>query len=139
MRSLIYTILAVSIMTMTASSCIQKKERSLRGDARELYVKSRRITEAYLDSMASAKDSASLLSLCTGFDDAITKLNYEYSAGADYEISEGENDTLATLTTRFISIRDSLLHAYANSTKEPAVPMDSTEISSGLDNPHLTQ
>ena len=81
-----------------------------------------------------ATDSSTLLSLCERYDDTITRLNYEYKAGADYEMSEGENDTLTNLTFRFISLRDSLLQRYANPAKID--PDSTTRDSIKITSPH---
>lgn len=113
MKSLVYMILLVALITGVAS-CVRKSEISLRGEARELYLESRRITGIYLDSISKAQDSASLLGMCERYDEAITRLNYSHAAGADYDISEGENDTLINLSGRFIALRDSLLYQYAH-------------------------
>lgn len=103
----------VLIMSMT-SSCNEKKDGSLRNDARDLYIESLKITNIYIDSIFNSKDSTTLLSLCSRYDEALTKLNYKYAAGADYKISEGENDTLITMSDRLIFLRDSLLDAFAH-------------------------
>lgn len=125
MRKLFYIILFCAILTGTWS-CVKKREHTLRGEAKELYVESKRITSIYLDSMSKAKDSTTLLGLCERYDEAITRLNYEHIAGADYEISEGENDTLTNLNDRFVALRDSLLCHYAhNSTKLDSLSADS--------------
>lgn len=125
MRKLFYIILLCAILTGTWS-CVKKREHTLRGEAKELYVESKRITNIYLDSMSKAKDSTMLLGLCERYDEAITRLNYEHIAGADYEISEGENDTLTNLNDRFVALRDSLLYSYAhNSIKPDSLSADS--------------
>ncbi len=134
MRSIIYIVLTTVAAGLTMQSCVKKNERSLRGEARDLFLKSSGIAKAYLDSMAYATDSSTLLSLCERYDDTITRLNYEYKAGADYEMSEGENDTLTNLTFRFISLRDSLLQRYANPTKID--PDSTTRDSIKITSPH---
>lgn len=125
MRKLFYIILFCAMLTVSWS-CVKKREHTLRGEAKELYVESKRITNIYLDSMSKAKDSTMLLGLCERYDEAITRLNYEHIAGADYEISEGENDTLTNLNDRFVALRDSLLYSYAhNSIKPDSLSADS--------------
>ncbi len=128
MRNLFYVIVFCCVLA-GSFSCAKKKENILRGEARELYIESQRITNLYLDSMSKAKDSTNLLGLCKRYDEAITSLNYEHKAGADYEISEGENDTLTNLNDRFVTLRDSLLYSYAhNSIKPDSLSADSIAI-----------
>ena len=120
MKNLLYITFLCTALACSFS-CVKKNEHSLRGEARELYVESKRIATLYLDSMAGAKDSVTLFSLCERYDEEITRLNYAHAAGADYEISEGENDTLTNLNSRFIILRDSLLRQYART----PLPIDS--------------
>ncbi len=119
MRSIIYIVLTTVAAGLTMQSCVKKNERSLRGEARDLFLKSSGIAKAYLDSMAYATDSSTLLSLCERYDDTITRLNYEYKAGADF---------------RFISLRDSLLQRYANPAKID--PDSTTRDSIKITSPH---
>lgn len=104
-------IILLAAILMAGISCSKKKSHTLRGEARMLYSESLDTTRAYIDSISNAADSSTLLSLCERYDEAITRLNYGYPPGTDYEISEGENDTLMNLFSRFISVRDSLLYA----------------------------
>lgn len=64
--------------------------------------------------MRLAKDSATVLRLSEGFEEALTHLNFEYPADADIDMSEGENDTLANMNLRFAHLRDSLLYRIAH-------------------------
>lgn len=117
MRKLFYCAL-LAVLIMPVLSCEKKKSHSLRDDARALYEQSISIVRKYTDSISAAKDSASLLSLFSRYDDAVTRLNYSCPAGAAYEITEGENDTLTNLSLRLISLKDSLLASYAQRLEE---------------------
>lgn len=120
MKKLIYLLLAIS-MVVTIGSCRKKVENSLRVEANDLFLKSRELTSSYIDSIRSSKDSTTLLSLYQNFENEITRLNYNYAAGVDYEMTEGENDTLVMLNKRMVYLRDSLLFSYAH----PYLPADS--------------
>lgn len=112
MRILFYTV-ALIISSTLICGCIKKTDRSLRKEARELYLKSLSLSNKYLDSLARCRDTATLLGIAERYDHAVTSLNYKYPAGTDYEISEGENDTLTGLTLRFITLRDSMLLVFS--------------------------
>lgn len=105
------------------SSCEKKKVNTMREPARELYLKSVALADKYIDSIRNAKDTLSLTGLVDRYDNAITNLNYSYPAGADYELAEGENDTLKNLSARIIFLRDSLLHTYAHRLPTDSVPL----------------
>lgn len=111
---LLYYVVVLFVATLCMSSCVKNKNNSLRVEARELYTESLNLANIYVDSISKAKDSTTLLGICERYDNILTKLNYSYSAGADYEMSEGENDTLTNLSNRFVAIRDSLLYAFAH-------------------------
>ncbi|MDE7437090.1 MAG: hypothetical protein K2M93_01265 [Muribaculaceae bacterium] len=113
--------MVITLLCVVVSSCEKKKVNTLREPARELYLKSVALSTKYIDSISHAKDSTILLALFDRYDNDITNLNYSYPAGADYELAEGENDTLKNLSTRIIHLRDSLLYAYAH-----PLPADTT-------------
>lgn len=111
-------ILSISVLTLslvgTLGSCVEKKENNLTAEAQSLFEKSREITLRYTDSLCQAKDSATLLRLISGYEDRMTKLNFEYPAETDLVIDEGQNDTLIKLSLRYISVRDSMLYRIAH-------------------------
>lgn len=113
--------MVIMLLCVVVSSCEKKKVNTLREPARELYLKSVALSTKYIDSISHAKDSTILLALFDRYDNDITNLNYSYPAGADYELAEGENDTLKNLSARIIHLRDSLLYAYAH-----PLPADTT-------------
>lgn len=114
------TILIISVMAMlTSASCRRKEVSRIEIEAGQLYHKSVELTRSYTDSMVKAKDSAAVMRLDRNLDDKLTKLNYEYSAEAYLEISQGQNDTLTNITLRFAAIRDSLLNCFAHPLPSP--------------------
>lgn len=101
-------------MTVTAGSCRNNSDNGQGDKARSLYEHSVRLIMKYTDSLDMAKDSASILRIDKNYDEALTKLNYDYPADTDLLISEGENDTLTNLTLKYVSLRDSLLYRLAH-------------------------
>ena len=118
------SLLVISIIFV---SCAKKKENTLRNDARELYLKSVDVTSVYIDSIRQAKDSTTLLDLLNRYDHRITNLNYDYPPGADYELAEGENDTLKNLSDRIVYLRDSLLVAYSGKLPTDTIAVESLD------------
>ena len=121
-------VLILSGMAMLMScSCRRKEVSQLEIEADRLYHRSVELTKTYTDSMAKAKDSATVLRLDHSLDDKLTKLNYEYRAETYLEISQGQNDTLTNITLRFASLRDSLLNRFAHPLPSPndSIPTDS--------------
>lgn len=112
LRLLFYTVIIISI-AMISTGCIKKADHTLRKEARDLYLKSLALNTKYIDSISRCRDTATLLGIAERYDHALTALNYKYPAGTDYEVSEGENDTLKNLTMKFITVRDSLLMMFS--------------------------
>lgn len=106
--------ISLAWMLLVPMACKKTPVNIHRGDALDLYRKSVRMIKLYTDSLQAAPDSATLLNIEERFSDAMTDLNFDYPSETCLEISEGENDTLTSLTERFIFLRDSLLIRYAN-------------------------
>lgn len=102
------------IIALSFGSCVRKESHSLRDEAIALYNDSRQLTETYIDSIENAGDSATLLGIASRFEEKLAKVNFHYPANTDLEITEDENDTLSTLTTRYVFLRDSLLYRFAH-------------------------
>lgn len=114
MRKLLYLIAVMMSGICIFTACNHKNgSQDIRIDSRNLFLNSRKIAHVYIDSLLIAKDSSVVTQLFVNYDDAITRLNYSYRAGADYDLTEGENDTLTLLSQRIIFLRDSLLESFA--------------------------
>ena len=104
MRKPIFSIL-LPALAIAAAGCRNQGDHGQGEQARALYERSARIIVKYTDSLAQAHDSATILRM---------DKNYDYPSDTDLAISEGENDTLANLTLKYVSLRDSLLYRLAH-------------------------
>lgn len=120
--TIIFILTGILIIT---GSCSKKIENRSRDQARQLFLKSIKVNESYIDSILKAPDSLTLTGLINRYKDAVTSLNFNFPAGTDYELSEGENDTLKHLNDRIIFLRDSLYYAYACPVHNDTIPLDS--------------
>lgn len=129
MRTLILKTIILSLIIAAISilpSCRKEKTDPYRQQAYELFTKSVEISKSYIDSLAAAKDTASLTRICDRYDEMITKLNYKYSSEVALHISEGANDTLTHLVERFITMKDSMLVVFSKKpTATDSIPTDS--------------
>lgn len=118
-----FTLLAlvITVISIFTGACAKQKENTSRIKARDLFIKTMALSNKYIDSIGNASDSTILLELIDRYDNSITAINYKYPAGTDYDLAEGENDTLKNLSSRIITLRDSLLKAYSIKT----LPSDS--------------
>lgn len=113
MRKPIFSIL-LPALAIAVAGCRNQGDNVQGEQARALYERSVRIIVKYTDSLAQAHDSATILRMDKNYDEELTKLNYDYPSDTDLAISEGENDTLANLTLKYVSLRDSLLYRLAH-------------------------
>lgn len=104
-------ILSASILT---GACARKQDSTKADKTHELMRESLTLACQYRDSIKLARDSASVLRLMDGLDDALTKLNYRYPADIYINSSENQNDNLARVIIRTVELRDSILYRLAH-------------------------
>lgn len=113
MKSALISVVAVSAV-MLIGACTQKQNTANSDKTHELMRESLSLACQYRDSIKLAKDSASVLRLMDGLDDALTKLNYRYPADIYINSSENQNDNLARVIIRTVELRDSILYRLAH-------------------------
>ena len=105
-QSSLRLILPLSLVGLFAfSACKERRADPLEGEARKLFARSSAMIRAYTDSMAAVRDSASWARLDHDFDRRLARLNFEFPADTDLRMTEGENDTLSSLTHRYVEVR----------------------------------
>lgn len=121
----IFTVLLLpALAAIFPTSCVKESDNNDREKALELYTKSMTIINIYTDSMRRAPDSITANGLLIRLDDALSHLNYEFDDETDRKISEGENDTLAAATMRFVALRDSILYRLAHKNAADSISSD---------------
>lgn len=107
------------LLLIPLNSCRKKEDYSLRESAIQLYSDSYKLIMTYSDSMALCKDSASVSRIDSRFEKLISEVNFRYPSNTCYEMSEDENDTIASMTTKYVHLRDSLLYSFAHPSVKP--------------------
>ncbi len=98
-------LIIIGVPFLLCPSCAEKKTETLSPEARDLFRKSSDLIRSYTDSIGKAKDSVTWAAIDRRFEDRLTKLNYSYPPDTDLHLSQGENDTLFALTTRYVKAR----------------------------------
>lgn len=101
MKRSVLNLLIPAILLFT-EGCAEKPVETLAPEARDLYKKSADLIRSYTDSITRAEDSVSWAAIDHRFEERLTKLNFKYPADTDLHLSQGENDTLYILTTRYV-------------------------------------
>ncbi len=98
--------------------------------ADQLFEKSANVIKGYTDSLANVADSATLRRLKDGFNEKMSKINFQFPADTDLKLSEEENDSLIRLIDRLVeTIREKEAALVKDSICNP-LPGDSTLVSS---------
>lgn len=88
---------------MILYSCRGKAGHENNEAARQLFIKSKHLTEEYIDSLEHAKDSASVNKMLDNFNIKLTTVNYQFPADTDLDLTEEENDSLIRMFNRMES------------------------------------
>lgn len=100
------------------SSCGNSENREGDAEADLLFNETCRLTGIYIDSMANAPDSTSLIAMMERYDAGLTSINFRVMPETDYHLSEGRNDTIAALIDSLRRVYDARLYRLAH----PIVP-----------------
>lgn len=109
------------ILICGLGACSSKPDNNKRSEAHSLYRESVAMIRLFSDSMRVASDSTRVKELSERFLHDLTALNFKYPGETDFEMTEGENDTLINLTQKYVALRDSMLYSFAH----PIVASDS--------------
>lgn len=118
--------LGFSVILFTGWSCGRSHQEGENSEAFQLFSAIRELNMKYIDSLVVAKDSNQVNKLTQTYEERMVKINFSYSPDTDLLMTEGQNDTIVALTSRFALIRDSLLYRFSNPIL--AQPADSTVV-----------
>lgn len=104
--------LAMALTTLTAGCGGNDTNDTQRQLANKLFEQSVRLAGIYIDSMSTAKDSASVLRLAANYEDRVTRLNFKYPSETFIHFTEDQNDTLAKQTERLVKLKTSKLEIF---------------------------
>ncbi|MCM1152855.1 MAG: hypothetical protein NC328_04300 [Muribaculum sp.] len=106
----IYGVAMALFMVTMFTGCIHHPTDSRQSRAHALYLEETALLRQYIDSMKLAPDSLTAEKLLDACRDRMESLNFKYPVDTDLEMTEGENDTIAILTVRMMSIHDKKLN-----------------------------
>ena len=86
-------------------ACAEKQTDTLSPEARALFRESAAHIRAYTDSMGKVNDTLSWVTIDRRFEERLAKINFKFPPDTDLRLSQGENDTLYSLTVRYVNAR----------------------------------
>ena len=116
---------AVSFVLFLSGACGRNDKNKNFDVAHQLFEKCTRITEAYIDSISNAPDSAVVHRMSDHFDEHMATVNYQFPANTDLLLSEEENDSLIRMHKRLTRVRMNKLEALGKSESDSVAPTDS--------------
>lgn len=90
-------------------SCGGEKSVDEHAEASGLYKRTCMLTRQYIDSIKSAKDTVTLNALLERYEEMLDRMNFEVEPDTDYQLSEGENDTISMLMDQLAKAREERL------------------------------
>lgn len=115
------TLLAVTVLL----SCHGKPEHENNEAARQLFLKSKHLTEEYIDSLEHAKDSTSINRMVENFNVKLTTVNYQFPPDTDLDLTEEENDSLIRMFNRVETTVAKRLKGFAEKETTDSISKDS--------------
>lgn len=110
----IVNLLPIFILIVAAVGCGNKGEENRDAEARKLFDGMCRLTSLYLDSIESAKDSVRVNALMENYDTKITELNFSVKPDTDFQLTQGENDTIAMMVDSIRRVYDRKLYNFSH-------------------------
>lgn len=112
-------------IVLTLCACSREEKKVDQHETSGLYIKMCNLTRSYTDSIMAAKDSTQLTQLLDRYELRVDALNFEVSPDTDYQLSEGQNDTIVMLMQKLQEARDSRLHSFRSAGNQSATESDS--------------
>lgn len=108
---------------LVISACTREKNDDNSQEAMSLYERTCQLTRQYIDSIKMAKDSTQVANLIDRYETALDKMNFDVSPDTDFDLTEGQNDTINMLMEQMSAVRHARLNAMA--IREENAPSDS--------------
>lgn len=109
MRNIFYI---AGVLSLLLAACSEERERNdENAEARQLYAELCGVYRSYTDSLECASDTVSRLRIADALSESLRKIYAAHSPDLDRELTEGQNDTLWMLTSRYMKLRNDRLGA----------------------------
>lgn len=109
-------LLPIAILMVLTYGCSKSNEQSSSDDASRMYNELKKLVISSTDSLKSASDSTSVATAVENYEKLLTKIIMHYPAQTDMRLSQGQQDTLAQLTEKFVSLHREKNHRLTLST-----------------------
>ena len=104
----------LTYMLLIVGGCSNPKTIDNKSESDKMFIELKELLLLYSDSLKNASDSASITNIVDRYESELTKTIYKYPAESDLQLTQGQQDTIASLTDNFVAIKrlkySNLLH-----------------------------
>ena len=95
----------LGIAAVCCASCKKEHTQNSHAEAERLFHDIHKVTLLYTDSILNARDSISLFELMNRYEEKLEEVNYAALPDTDYNLTEGENDTIKMAMDSLVSAK----------------------------------
>ena len=92
-------------MLVIVGGCSNPKTIDNKSESDKMFIELKELLMLYSDSLKNASDSASITNIVDRYESELTKTIYKYPAESDLQLTQGQQDTIASLTDNFVAIK----------------------------------
>ena len=96
---------SLASMLLIVGGCSNPKTIDNKSESDKMFIELKELLLLYSDSLKNASDSASITNIVDRYESELTKTIYKYPAESDLQLTQGQQDTIASLTENFVSLK----------------------------------
>ena len=96
---------SLTSLLLIVGGCNNSKTIDNKSESDKMFIELKELLLLYSDSLKNAADSASITNIVDRYESELTKTIYKYPAESDLLLTQGQQDTIASLTENFVAIK----------------------------------
>ena len=96
---------SLTSILLIVGGCSNPKTIDNKSESDKMFIELKELLLLYSDSLKNAADSASITNIVDRYESELTKTIYKYPAESDLQLTQGQQDTIASLTENFVSLK----------------------------------
>ena len=96
---------SLTSLLLIVGGCNNPKTIDNKSESDKMFIELKELLLLYSDSLKNAADSASITNIVNRYESELTKTIYKYPAESDLQLTQGQQDTIASLTENFVSLK----------------------------------
>ena len=96
---------SLTSLLLIVGGCNNSKTIDNKSESDKMFIELKELLILYSDSLKNASDSASITNIVDRYESELTQTIYKYPAESDLLLTQGQQDTIASLTENFVAIK----------------------------------